>query len=136
MTEVYEQPAAMTANEAVNILTLIRANRVWTSTLRVPRLRSGRREMEGDPLLIRFGYKNWRGDEHVYIVLVESIEFGRYDSEDKPRWNLHADVGERSGERKPQHRRTFLIDNIYDLMIVDENGEPFTAPVEEEAQAS
>jgi hypothetical protein len=124
MTLTYEQPARMTPEEAVNAMTILLSSRKWSSTL------TGPGSIDGDPLLARFSYKNWKGEEHTYLVLAESIEHAIYnpygeDNHPEPRWVLNAQVGERSGARKPYHRRTFLLGKIRDLKLVNEEGTEF-----------
>jgi hypothetical protein len=126
----YNEPAAMTSREAANALLLIQSSRIWASTLQVARHFRGN---ESDPLLARFRYLNWKGERFLYLVLPESIELAMYnpygaDASPKPRWCLNADLVERDGDRRPgmgTRRRTFILKNITDLQLVNENGEPF-----------
>jgi hypothetical protein len=126
MTLAYERPARMTPEETVNALTLLMSSRKWISTLSgAPKV-----GIEGDPLLARFNYKNWKGEEHVYTVLAESVEYMMYnlygeENCSEPRWVLNAQVGERSGVRKPYHRRTFALAALRDLKLVNEEGQEF-----------
>lgn len=73
---------------------------------------------------IRFRYVNWRGDEHEYVIDVESIEYGRYDAGgygqgQRLQWVLNGFVVTRDGEERRdekgnQMRRTFMLDGITD----------------------
>lgn len=86
--------------------------------------------------VIQFRYINWRGEEHIYVIDVESIEFAPYgpatDVDDiKPQWVMNGHVVTRDGKpRGPTHhdrnkerqanRRTFLIEKMEDVVEVVE----------------
>lgn len=70
---------------------------------------------------IKFKYTNWKGDDHEYVIQVESVEYGHYDGSginaDVRNWVLHGDVITRDGDSRDDmgtRRRTFLIEKIRD----------------------
>lgn len=80
----------------------------------------------GETTRLKFRYNNWRGDDHEYVIDVESVEFGPYDKgggTPRPReqwaWVIHGDVVSRDGDTRPDmgptRRRTFLITDIEEL---------------------
>lgn len=70
---------------------------------------------------IEFDYVNWRGDDHRYVLAVESFEFRSYgqagiDPSAEPQWVLHGHIVSRDGDTRPEladhpgnRRRTFLM---------------------------
>lgn len=71
---------------------------------------------------IEFDYVNWRGDDHRYVITVESFEFRPYldshqpDPAGTPQWVVHGHVITRDGDTRPElaghpgnRRRTFLM---------------------------
>lgn len=75
---------------------------------------------------VRFRYVNWHGNEHVYEIVVEGVEFGAYDEKGNSprdraewRWVLHGRVIMRDDSSRPEmgptRRRTFILDKIKDL---------------------
>jgi hypothetical protein len=116
----YNEPAPLSDQEIVNALWIVRTSRVWASTLRPVRKGwSG----EGDPLLLCFDYNNWRGEDHQYVVLPESIEFGEYRGDvngerEGSCWLLHADIVTRDGDTRPEmgaRRRTFVLADLREI---------------------
>lgn len=82
----------------------------------------------GKDVLLEFDYNNWRGDDHSYVIKVESIEFGPYDKgggtprpRDQWSWVVHGDVITRDGEERsdmgPTRRRTFLLSDIKNVKV-------------------
>lgn len=72
---------------------------------------------------IKFTYVNWRGDEHEYVIKLESLEYGHYGehgstgSVGEMNWVLHGHVVTRDGDPRPDmgtRRRTFLLNKIQD----------------------
>jgi hypothetical protein len=115
----YNEPGKLSDEEIVNAIFILRASRVWESTLRTTR------RGEGDPLMLRFKYTNWKGDNHEYVILVESIEFGAYDKGGTtPRpasewsWVVHGDVVTRDGDTRRNmgtRRRTFMLAELREI---------------------
>jgi hypothetical protein len=58
--------------------------------------------------LLRFGYTNHRGEDHIYLVAPDALQ--RPDAW----WCLVADVIERDGESRPG-RRTFRLAGLRDV---------------------
>lgn len=80
---------------------------------------------------IRFRYRNWRDEDHLYEVDVESFQFGPWHKggliPNAPKeahvWVLHGHVVTRDGMVRVNPggtRRTFILSDIRDLEIVDE----------------
>lgn len=76
--------------------------------------------------VVSFDYVNWRGDEHRYQVVVESIELGPYDESGMHRaadtnWVMHGSVLTRDQDPRPDmgptRRRTFLLNNVANLWV-------------------
>lgn len=68
------------------------------------------------PQELKFRYTNWRGEEHTYVVRLESLEIGPYGDagrreNNEPTWVLHGHVLYRDGEWRGG-RRTFILDKI------------------------
>jgi len=74
------------------------------------------------PRHLKFRYVNWRGDDHEYVIEVEAVAFGKYDSAGAGptvhtgNWVIHGAVLTRDGDTRPDlgnnRRRTFLISKI------------------------
>lgn len=78
--------------------------------------------------MLRFRYKNWKGNDHEYVIDPEKIEYGRYSAQgaaidDETNWVLHGFVVTRDGDLRPDmgptRRRTFLLCQIRDLEEVE-----------------
>ena len=73
-----------------------------------------------DDKLLRFRYKNWKGNDHEYVIEPEKIEFGHYSAMGaamgETNWVLHGMVVTRDGDLRPDmepsRRRTFLLTQI------------------------
>ena len=73
------------------------------------------------PRHLKFKYVNWRGDDHEYVIEVEAVAYGKYDSAGADRgnpenWVIHGMVITRDGSSRPDmgptRRRTFLLNKI------------------------
>lgn len=73
-----------------------------------------------------FTYVNWRGEEHGYVITVESFQFGPFDEdgthENVAPWNktwvLNGHLITRDGEEHHVgDRRTFMLNKIRNLEI-------------------
>lgn len=81
------------------------------------------------PKLVKFLYRNWRGDLHWYVVKPESIEFGPHDNhgtgarpESEWNWVFHGEVVTRDGDARPDmgtRRRSFLMGTMERLEILE-----------------
>lgn len=78
------------------------------------------------PTRLQFHYKNWRGEEHTYLVTPLTIVFERTNNHqpkkkgepDRFGWVLRAQVMQRDNEDRPGIR-SFLLTDIRDLIEVE-----------------
>jgi hypothetical protein len=73
--------------------------------------------------VVQFDYTNWRGDDHTYRVVIESISYGLHGA--KPGesvWQLHGYVTQRDGvsrlRQDANSRRSFELFGIRDMEVV------------------
>jgi hypothetical protein len=81
------------------------------------------------PKLVKFLYRNWKGDLHWYVVKPESIELGPYDQHgsgarpvEEYQWVFHGEVVTRDGDTRPDmgtRRRSFLMGTMERLEILE-----------------
>lgn len=114
----------MDNREAVNAETLIRSS--GRALIDIPSKIASRARR---PKLVKFRYRNHRGDLHWYVVKPESIEFGPHDNhgtgarpEEEYNWVFHGEVVTRDSDTRPDmgtRRRTFLIGSMERLEIME-----------------
>lgn len=79
--------------------------------------------------IVRFAYTNWRGEDHIYEVDVESFQFGPYHKggfipnapEAAHVWVMHGHVVKRDDMIRVNPggtRRTFVLTGIRALVVV------------------
>jgi hypothetical protein len=75
-------------------------------------------DLKGAMPVWRFYYKNWRGENHVYKVQVQSVRYGEvgYPAPKKD-WLLDATVVDRDSKYRPGER-TFVLNNIRHVEVV------------------
>lgn len=64
---------------------------------------------------LQFRYVNWRGEEHIYKVELERIDFGQDPTTGQWCWLMHAHVVTRDDRPHPG-RRTFRMDTMKDVI--------------------
>lgn len=70
--------------------------------------------------LIQFKYRNWRGQEHTYLVLPTTLRYSlnpmpqESPLEQEWHWYLNAEVIQRDGEDR-SGARSFIIQNMQDV---------------------
>lgn len=79
---------------------------------------------------IEFRYLNWRGDEHTYVLRIESIEFGYYGGHSEPgneeEWLMSGLNISRDGESRKNSptagwpRRTFRMSEMREVKKVSD----------------
>lgn len=72
---------------------------------------------------LSFRYENWRGGEHLYVVIPESIQFREIETSYYSRslelhWVLHAFVFSRDGKLR-RGRRSFILSNLKEITEVE-----------------
>lgn len=77
---------------------------------------------------VEFEYDNWRGNNHKYVVMIESIKFERTpvgppgSSEHQEMFALHGWVITRDGDSRPDmgptRRRTFILQKIKNFRVL------------------
>jgi hypothetical protein len=114
----------MNNREAVNAETIIRSS--GRALVDIPSKVASRASR---PKLVRFRYRNWKGDMYTYAIKPESIELAVYDhstgrqvESGEPTWLFHGEVVTRDGDTRPDmgtRRRTFALYKMEALEILE-----------------
>jgi hypothetical protein len=79
-----------------------------------------------EPMLVQFVYINWHGHQHTYVVLPESIEFGRpgdATDPDEQEWMFHGELVTRDGDTRPHmfpsRRRSFRVRDMVNVHVLE-----------------
>ena len=76
--------------------------------------------------VVFFRYKNWRNENHDYVISVEEFALGPYDeggthgNPNDLQWVMHGNVVTRDGDARDKmgtRRRTFLLNKIHHLEL-------------------
>jgi hypothetical protein len=72
-------------------------------------------------LCLRFNYKNWRGEEHEYLIDPEPHSLGlRWEGDHEGSWVISGRCLLRDGEQRPDWpRRTFKVVDMKDVEEVE-----------------
>jgi hypothetical protein len=110
----------MNNREAVNAETIIRSS--GRALVDIPSKVASRASR---PKLVKFLYRNWKGELHWYVIQPESIEFavfGDPNSGQDPEWIFHGQVLTRDNDPRTDmgtRRRSFKLGVIERLEVLE-----------------